>query len=238
MPYSRPQLFELSKKVGRSWRTLQYWAAQGCDLNDPASLEAFLQAKELRKTNVQKAKERRSRAGTGAGNKKASTDRPLPTQKGNGEVPVGKRGAQFALQRLEIEEAQAHARLQQALVSGDQLAIEQAQMFWVRCVESLRKLDLSIELVRRDAEEQVSLKTAENALLYCAEWMRVAISTFLSAETNSLMAFRDRGEFRHYFWQRFRGILDLVVKNADRTNSAIPSWGKRQIETAWNLTMS
>jgi hypothetical protein len=55
MPYSRPQLFELSKKVGRSWRTLQYWAAQGCDLNDPASLEAFLQAKELRRQTSKKA---------------------------------------------------------------------------------------------------------------------------------------------------------------------------------------
>jgi hypothetical protein len=55
MPYSRPQLFGLSKKVDRSLRTLQYFAAQGCNLNDPASLEAFLQAKELRKTNVQKA---------------------------------------------------------------------------------------------------------------------------------------------------------------------------------------
>jgi len=39
VPYSRSQLFELSKKVGRSWRTLQYWAAQGCDLNDPAGVD-------------------------------------------------------------------------------------------------------------------------------------------------------------------------------------------------------
>jgi hypothetical protein len=62
------------------------------------------------------------------------------------EAPVGKKGAQFALQRLEIEEAQADARLQQALASGNQLEIEQTQVFWVRCVESLRKLDLSMAL--------------------------------------------------------------------------------------------
>jgi hypothetical protein len=59
MPYSRPQLFELSKKVGRSWRTLQYWAAQGCDLNDPESLERFLAEKNRKRTNVQEFRERR-----------------------------------------------------------------------------------------------------------------------------------------------------------------------------------
>jgi hypothetical protein len=54
MPYSRAQLFELSKKVGRSWRTLQYWSAQGCDLNDPDSLQRFLEEKNRKQTNVQK----------------------------------------------------------------------------------------------------------------------------------------------------------------------------------------
>jgi len=59
-----------------------------------------------------------------------------------------------------------------------------------------------------------------------AEWMRIAVATFLSSETSSLMAIKDGGEFRHYFGQRFKGILDLVVKNADKTNSEVPGLGK------------
>jgi hypothetical protein len=45
MSYSSPQLFELSKKVARPWRTPQYWAGQGCGLNDPESLKRFLAEK-------------------------------------------------------------------------------------------------------------------------------------------------------------------------------------------------
>ena len=237
MSYSRAQLFELSKKVGRSWRTLQYWAAQGCDLNDPASLKAFLQAKELRKTNVQKAKERRSRVGTRAGNKKATTEHPLPTQNGNGEVPVGKRGAQFALQRLELEEAQAYARLQEALAKGDPLAIDAAQGFWLRCSEVLRRLDIAIETARRSEEAQIPLRVAQDTVTYCGELLRIGISQFLSAETNSLMAFRDNGEFRAYFIQRLHGMLTLTIKAADQTRSALPLWAKERLAEAWNVSL-
>ena len=101
---------------------------------------------------------------------KASTEHPVksrerPEPNGNGEAPVQETGAQFTLKRLEREEAQAFARLQGALAAGNQLEIEQCQLFWVRCVESLRKLDLSIEVARRDAEMQIPLKTAESAVL-------------------------------------------------------------------------
>jgi hypothetical protein len=34
---------------------------------------------------------------------------------------------------------------------------------------------------------------------------------------------------------RFRGILALVLKNADQTNSAIPDWAKARIKEAWNV---
>jgi hypothetical protein len=49
------------------------------------------------------------------------------------------------------------------------------------------------------------------------------------------MVFKDGGEFRYYFWQRFKGIVDLVVKNADKTNSAIPDWAKEWIKSAFNV---
>ena len=131
MPYSRPQLFELSKKVGRSWRTLQYWAAQGCNLNDPESVKAFLEAKELRKTNVQKARERgKNRQEDG----RRSAGPSVPT--GNGEVPApGRTGAAAALERLEAAEESAHRRLEAALASGDRLRIQDAQA--IRLLEVL-----------------------------------------------------------------------------------------------------
>jgi hypothetical protein len=141
MSYSRAQLAEFSKSVGRNWRTLQRWAAEGCRLEDPQSLKSFLTAKELRRTNIARSRERRDmRLPVHVRNGKQTPvaierHRPMP----DGEVPAGKHGAEFALRRLEQEEAQAHGRLQQALASGNQLEIEQTQMFWVRCVEKPKK---------------------------------------------------------------------------------------------------
>jgi len=45
MQYGRVQLAEISKTVGRNWRTLQRFTAEGCRLEDPQSLKAFLTAK-------------------------------------------------------------------------------------------------------------------------------------------------------------------------------------------------
>ena len=33
--------------------------------------------------------------------------------------------------------------------------------------------------------------------------MRVAVAVFVSSETGSLMALKNHGEFRHYFWSLF-----------------------------------
>jgi hypothetical protein len=54
--------------------------------------------------------------------------------------------------------------------------------------------------------------------------MRVAVAVFLSSETGSLMAIRDHGEFRSYFWSRFVGILHMTVRNSLKTASPIPDW--------------
>jgi hypothetical protein len=70
MSYSRAQLAEFSKTVDRNWRTLHRWAAEGCRLEDPQSLKAFLSAKELRRTNIARSRERRGierPIGTGRG---------------------------------------------------------------------------------------------------------------------------------------------------------------------------
>lgn len=49
------------------------------------------------------------------------------------------------------------------------------------------------------------------------------------------MGIRDFGEWKHYAIERFRGVLNLTVKNADKTNSAIPDWAKQRIKEAWNV---
>jgi len=226
--YSEGRIFDLSRQTGRSPPTLRRWARQGVDLDDPEALKEFLERMDSRKPAFDRTKKRNfSRV------RNRPVQNQLPSERaerhqdrsepaGNGETPVERTVAQFALKRLELEEAQAFAGLQRALAAGNQLEVEQCQLFWVRLVESLRKLDLSIEIARRDAEMQVPLKTAENAVL-TAERLRIALAQFLSSETTALMAFKDGDEFRAYFIERFRGILDLAVKNADKTNSPIPS---------------
>jgi hypothetical protein len=49
------------------------------------------------------------------------------------------------------------------------------------------------------------------------------------------MGIKDSGQWKAHAFAAFKGILHLTVKNADKTNSTIPSWAKQQIETAWNI---
>ena len=66
--------------------------------------------------------------------------------------------------------------------------------------------------------------------------MPIAFMQFLSSEGNALMGgFRDLGEWKFYAITRFRGILNLTVAGADRTNSVIPTWAKQRIAAAWNI---
>jgi hypothetical protein len=237
MPYTRPQLFELSKKVGRSWRTLQYWAAQGCDLNDPQSLERFLAEKNRKRTNVQKFRERRGIA-QGASAGAQSRDSGAFEPQGNGDSAVaGRRGAQHALARLEQQEEESFRRLQTALQGGDRFEIDACQTYWLKVAETLRRLDVSIDLARRQAETQISLRQAEDVVTYVAEWLRIAVTQFLSSETVPLMGIKTSGDFRAYFLERFAGVMHLTIRNADKTRSAIPSWAKARIETAWNIQL-
>jgi hypothetical protein len=238
MPYSRAQLAEFSKTVGRNWRTLQRWAAEGCRLEDPQSLKAFLTAKELRRTNIVRSRERRGinpsiRTRAGKGQTPVVTEMP----DGNGEVPVQKTGAAFALKRLEIQEALAHRRLEEALVSGNPVEIEQTQMFWVRCVESLRKLDLSVELGRRDLEERVPKRLACDVALAISDWLRISFAVFLSSETLPLMGLKSPGEFKAYAFERFKSILHLTVRNSLKTCSPIPSWAAEKVKESWNVNV-
>jgi hypothetical protein len=176
----------------------------------------------IRETNISKSRKRRRQEQTASARHPVKPQTPFQPA-GNSELPpAGKRGAAAALERLEFQEEESHRRLQVALERGNQFELQSAQEYWLKCSETLRRLDLAIEVSRRTEEQQIPLKVAQDAVLFAAEWMRIAVAQFLSAETTSLMGIKDPGEFRFYFGQRFKGILDLTVMNADKTRSAIP----------------
>jgi hypothetical protein len=171
----------------------------------------------------------------------AHTVRYLPafaaaSPSGNGELPsAGKRGAAAALERLEAGEAVAHRRLQLALERGIPVEIQAAQDFWLKCSETLRRLDLAVELARRQEESQVPLRVAQDAMTAAAEWMRISFMQFLSSEGTTLMGIHNLGEWKQHAIERFRGVLHLTVMGADKTNSAVPDWAKVRIAEAWNV---
>jgi hypothetical protein len=84
-------------------------------------------------------------------------------------------------------EERAHARLLVAMERGSLYQIEACQEFWLKCSETLRKLNLAVEMARRDAEEQVPKKLAEAISLNISEWLRIAFAQFLSSEARALM---------------------------------------------------
>lgn len=93
----------------------------------------------------------------------------------------------------------------------------------------LRRLDLAVEVARRQEEIQIPLRVAQDAMTFAAEWMRIAFMEFLSSE--GLF-----GEWKHYALTRFKGILDLVVQSSLKTRSPIPNWAAAKIKTAWNVS--
>jgi hypothetical protein len=149
--------------------------------------------------------------------------------------PAGEKGAAWALRRLETSEEEAYRRLQVALERGDQFQIQAAQEFWLRCSETLRRLDISIELARRDAEEMVPKRLACDVAVAISDWLRISFAVFLSSETLPLMGLRSPGEFKHYAIERFRSILHLTVRNSLSTRSPIPPWAAEKVVESWNV---
>ncbi len=108
---------------------------------------------------------------------------------------------------------------------GSLYQIEACQEFWLKCSETLRKLDLAVEMARWDAEEQMPKKLAEAISLNISEWLR----------RRALMGIRDIGEWKSYAIERFKGILDLTVKSSPQTRSPIPAWAAEKVKEAWNI---
>lgn len=236
MGFSAEEMDDLSKRIGRTPVTLYKWAREGCDLRNHDSVQQWIEKKKHREPEM--VRQYRARKAKEAGESEQVTEGVLSkTSFENGEAlaPAGQKGAQHALARLESQEEEAHRRLQAALERGNAYQIEKAQEFWLRCSETLRRLDLAVEVARRQEETQIPLKVAEDAVLASAEWMRIAITSFLSSESVALTAFSDPREFKSYFFARFPGFVELVVKSADKTASAVPDWAKTRIKEAWNV---
>jgi hypothetical protein len=261
---STDQVRELAARLNKGERTIWYWVRQGCDITNEESVRQFSEGKKLRGRRTEKAQEKldqafkrdedwRRRPAIGStpdqddqvaaeavNHKAAGRNGGPPTARidpiGDRDLPPPRRrGAAAALERLEETEERAHARLLTAMEKGNPFQIQELQDFWLKCSETLRKLDLAVEMARRDAEEQVPKKLAEQISLHISEWIRIAFAQFLSSEVRSLMGIKDVGEFKSYSIERFRGILELTVKSSLQTQSPIPDWAAEKVKEAWNV---
>jgi hypothetical protein len=233
---STEKVRQVAARLEKSERTIWRWLAAGLDPDNERSIRAFVEAKKLRRTNVEKRRERLAAASVSNGSGSRASDREQFENLLSGELPpLGRRGAAAALERLEETEERAHARLLAAMQRGNAFQVQDFQDFWLKCSETLRKLDLAVEMARRDAEEQVPKRLAEELSLYIAEWLRIAFAQFLSSEARSLMGIKDVGEFKSYSIERFRGILDLTVKSSLQTRSPIPKWAADKMREAWDV---
>ena len=176
--YSRLEVAACAKRIGKSVPTAWRWIREGCRIDEPRSLKAFLIAKQVKRTNIEKSRERRSESNQKAQRISPESSANAFAAPGNGQTlpSAGKRGAAAALERLEAAEESAHRRLQAALSGGDRFAIADAQDFWLKCSETLRRLDLAVETARREAETQIPLRVAQDAVTFSAEWLRIAIA--------------------------------------------------------------
>jgi hypothetical protein len=239
MPYTRLEIAKHAERIGRSGRTLRRWVVRGCNLDDPRSVEKFLAESERKKPNAERYRQRRGGLPVKpkAQHRTPARDSGAFEQQGNGKVAgtPGRRGAAGTLERLEATELQAYRRLQATLEHGDQFQISAAEDFWLKCSEALRRLDLAVELARRDAEEMVPKRLACDVALAIADWLRISFAVFLSSETLPLMGLRSPGEFKHYAFERFRSILHLTIGNSLSTRSPIPDWAAEKVKESWNV---
>jgi hypothetical protein len=136
MAYSRLEIREYAKVIGKSPTTLWRWVSEGCNLRDPKSVREWVTRNEIRQTPMERARRRRR----DEAQKAAATPHVITTERvsvpTNGELPpAGRKGAAVALERLESAEESAHRRLQAALARGNPVEVQAAQEFWLKCSE-------------------------------------------------------------------------------------------------------
>jgi hypothetical protein len=84
-------------------------------------------------------------------------------------------GVQHALRRLETAEVVTYDLLQDALRSGDPVAIRHARESWLKVGDSLRHYDLQIEASRRDNGELVPREQVERAAASLVHFLKLSI---------------------------------------------------------------
>lgn len=139
------------------------------------------------------------------------------------------------MQRLEGIEERSFARLERAIESGNPFQVKAAQEFYLRCSETLRRLDLAVETERRKSDEQVPRVIVQDCARQISEWLRTSFERFLATESPGLMAIADLGEFKFSAIESFRGILHREVKTALQANSPVPPWAAVKVIEAWNI---
>jgi hypothetical protein len=84
---------------------------------------------------------------------------------GNGETaPAGRKGPAATLERLESTENPRIADYKLRSIGGNPIEIQACQDFWLKCSETLRRLDLAVEVARRNEEVQIPLREAESII--------------------------------------------------------------------------
>jgi hypothetical protein len=222
----------LRKHPATVWR----WIARGCDINSEDSIQQFLSGKKRRRNQntVQKSKKENTSPGSVAEPQEIEHE-PAPDLNAIELSPVGRRGAAAALQRLEEIEERAHARLMRAIEAGNQFQVKAAQEFYLRCSETLRRLDLAVETERRTALEEIPMRQVAAVAIEISTLLRLSFEQFLGSESAGLMATTDLGAFKFLAFERFRGILHQKVKASIADNSPLPSWAQAQVIEAWNV---
>src|SRR5271165_3021040 len=160
---SPEQIKAVARQTKRSANSIRRWVRQGCDLNSPASINQFLRGNQLRQHPNLVRRD---------GGPTEPIDWATPDLNLIELPPAGPRGAAAALQRLEEIEERAHARLMRAIEAGNPFQVKNAQEFYLRCSETLRRLDAAIETERRQAEEQVPMRQIEAIAAQISDWLR------------------------------------------------------------------
>jgi hypothetical protein len=117
------------------------------------------------------------------------------------------------------------------------LAIQDAEEFWLKTSESLRKLDLAIDLARRQQEVQIPLREAQDIITFLSEWTRISLMQLLSSEGTTLAAgFPSIGAFKSFFVARFKDVLSFTFKSSLKTNSPAVPWAAEIVKEVWNVS--
>ena len=223
----------VADRLGKHPATIFRWIKLGLDINSENSIQQFSSGKKRRQHP------KTIREPKGVSEVEVSEvehfESAAPDLNHIELGPVGRRGAAAALARLEEIEERAHARLMQAIEIGNPLQVKACQEFYLRSSETLRRLDIAIQIERRKLGETVSKQLVESVSTQISEWLRLAFNQFLIAESESLMDLNDLGEFKAHAIDHFRGILHATVKARLKTDPQIPPWAAAQVIEAWNV---